>query len=336
MVGKMLRASSCFQYIRFSYTLCGNNFTDPKYTLRQGAGLIKDYRIHLVEGFQEVTALHQHTMSGGCADAAEEGQRNGKYQGAGTGHNQEHKGSADPFNPRRCKHQGRNYRQQRRQNHHRWGIDPGKGSDKILRGSFAAGGIFHHIDDLCYGRFCIRLGDLDGQHAAFIDAAGEDFIHGMDRPGHGFTGKSPGIHHGIAHQHHTIQRNLLAGFYQDPFASFHILRRYAHISSVSFHRCGIRADIHEIRNGLSGAGHRQILEKFAHLIKEHHRHRLWVFSNKECADGGKTHKKVFVKHMAFDDVFYRAQHHIVAQNHIRCNVNPQTHSHRTGISPEDA
>ena len=64
----------------------------------------------------------------------------------------------------------------------------------------------------------------------------------------------------------------------------------------------------------------QVLEKFTHLVKEHHRHRRRVFPNQERTDGGQAHQEVFVKHMAFYNVFHSAQHHIIAQHHICGNI----------------
>ena len=244
MRGKILCPGRILQYLLPANTVGRKNINNPEHAFGQGAGLVKHNGIHLVESFQKVTALHQHTVLGGGTDTAEKGQGNGDHQSTGTGYNQKHEGTADPFDPGGRKQHRRDHRQQCCQNYHRRGIVAGKGRDEILCGRFSGRGIFHHIDDLCHGRLRIGLDDLNGQKAGFIDAAGEDFVHGMHRPWHRFAGQRPGVHHRVSQQHHTVQGYLLAGLYHDPLAFRHILRRHCHQFSVSSDRCCIRADVH--------------------------------------------------------------------------------------------
>ena len=289
MIGELLGCGRCFQQALLGDALSGQNFRHPEHAFCQGAGLIEDHRIHLVKGFQIVASFHQHAMPGSGTDAAEEGQRHRKHQSTGAGNHQEYKGSVNPIGPLTLEQQGRQHTQKCRHDHHSWGIVTGKFGDEILRGRFPGGGILHHVNDLGNGGFTVGLCDLDGQYAAFIDAAGEDFVHRMNRLGNGFAGQRTGIHHGIAQQHHTVQGDLLAGLYHDPLSYRHILRGYRQQFAATLHSSRIRADVHQVGNGLPGALHSQVLEEFTHLVKQHDRHRFRVFSNKESADGGQAH-----------------------------------------------
>ena len=312
MGGKILRLGCICQYVFFRDALCRKNLRDLEHTFCQSAGLVKDHRIHIIQCFQVVAALYQHTMPGCGTDAAEKRQGNGDHQCTGAGHNQKHKGPVDPICPITPKHQRRQYTQKRSYNDHRRRVIPGKLGDEILRGGFAAGCVFHQVDDLRHGGLVIGFRNPDGQHTAFVDAAGQHRIEDPYFTGNGFAGEGAGIQHGRSLHHSTVQGDLFTGTHHDQFPYSNGLRCDAQKLSVSADHSRIGTNIHQLRNRPAGTLNCQILEVFAHLVEKHDRHRFRMLSDQKRTDGRKAHQKVFVKNMTFNDVFPRAQHHIRA------------------------
>lgn len=186
--------------------------------------------------------------------------RNGDYQSAGAGNNQEHETSAQPLRPVAAGEDGRQECQQRSQNHNNRRIVAGKCRNEILGRCLSCGGIFHKIDNFGSSGLAEALCDLNGQNAALIDAAGQNLVPLLHLFRQRFSCQRFGIQHGAAVQNRAVQRDFFSGLYNDGFSHGNAFRGNGAQFSIPKNGCHIRANVHEVGNGFSGTLDRQRLE----------------------------------------------------------------------------
>ena len=85
MIGIAFRLSRMEENLLPVEPVGGFNLCHLKHAFCQCAGLVEHNNADLIQCFQIVAALDKDAAFGGCADSAEEGQRNGDHQSAGAG-----------------------------------------------------------------------------------------------------------------------------------------------------------------------------------------------------------------------------------------------------------
>ena len=195
---------------------------DLENAFRQGAGLVKHGNAGLGQCLQIVAAFDQNTALGRAADTAEEGQRDRDDQRAGAADDQEGQCAHDPVEPA-AKEQRRHNGQHQRCNADSGGVVAGKFRDEIFdRGLFQTG-VFHKVQNLCHRGLTVELCRADAQHGIGVDAAADDLIPGAHGARAAFAGQGGGVQRRLTGQYHAVQRDLLAGLYNDRRADGHIV-----------------------------------------------------------------------------------------------------------------
>ena len=275
--------------------------------------------------FQIVAALNQDTVLGSSTDAAEEGQRDGNNQRTGAGNNQENQCSANPLNPFTTKSKRRYDSKDCSQNHNNRSIVTSEGGNEVFCGSLSAGCVLHEVDNLGNRGFTECFGNMNSQYAALVDAARQSFITLMNTSGNGFSSQRLGIQHRLTLKNNAIQRNLLAGLYNNHFTDRNSFRRNDRQFTISADSGSIGTNIHQISDGLSGALYRHFLEELSYLIEKHDCNGFRVFTNDKGTDSRQTHQEVFIKHTALDNIFGSSHHHITTEDNVSSDQKCQLH-----------
>ena len=85
----------------------------------------------------------------------------------------------------------------------------------------------------------------------------------------------------------------------------------------------IRAQIRGFQDLAAAALHRFVFKILAHPEKEHYAHRLRVFPDGKSAQGSNAHKEVFVKNMAFRQIFPGSDQYFQSKQQIGSNAGQQ-------------
>ena len=149
-----------------------------------------------------------------------------------------------------------------------------------------------------------------------VDTAGDDLVPRGHIPGQGLAGEGGGVQGGGSLQNHAVQRHPLPGLDNDYIVHRKFLRVHLDQLAVPFHVGVVGADIHQLRDGLPGAGDSHALKQLPHLIEQHHRRRLGILPAAEGPDGGHRHEEVLVKDLAIHDVACRFCQNIPADDQV--------------------
>ena len=320
----------------------GVHVRDGKAAPGDGAGLVEHGDFGLGQGFQIARAFNQDAPAGRAADAAEKGEGHGDHQGAGAGNDQEGEGGGDPPVPVAAEEERRHQGGQHGQAHHHGGINAGEAGNEPVGLGLGFSGVLHQLQNAGHGGILVGVGHAHPQHALNVHAAAEYRVPFLDGPGRAFTGERNGIQRGSALQHGSVQGHFFAGADHDGFAHLHEARQNGFHPALPFHVGGIGADVHEPGDGFPALIHGVVLEKFADLIQQHHRHRLGVFPNAERAHRSHGHQEHFVQRLPVQDAFQRFQSHRIAHHqpgqHVQGDFNslrnrqqqPRQQKHRAG------
>ena len=317
MGGKTFHDSGVPKHRFFRNTLRRNHPSHVKHAFRQGAGFVRNHRVQMRHLLQIVGTLYQHADVRRRSDAAKERQGHGNDQSARAGDYQEGAGAHHPIHPVARKNR-RNESQQHRTGHHDWRVVPSEPGDEILRLRLLGGGIFHQLQNLSHGGILILLLRPNLQQAFSVNASGNNLISRNRRARHRLSGECRCVHHALPFQHRAVHRNLLPGANHQNISNLHFLRIHFLDGAIGSLNIGkIRGDVHQLRNGFSGFPHRVALKPFTHLVEQHHRNRLAVFTGHKSAHRRQGHEKALVQQLP---VLYAEKtffYHIPAGNQIR-------------------
>ena len=293
------------------------NLRYPEISLRQRAGFVKDHRLHVGDRLQIIGALDQNPHAGGGADPAEETERHGNHQGAGTGNNQKDTGAADPFGPRGVGKKRRYDSQQHRSDRDHRRVVTRKACDELLRLCFFVAGVFDKIENLCDRGILVFLCHADAQRPFAVDAAADHRIAGCNLPRYGFTGQRRGIKEGFSFDHLSVERHLFPGLDENQRTDRDILRVFLREGAVLLYDvCDLRRDLHQVFDRLSGFADGIRLKPFAGLVKEHDRKRLRILADRESGEGCDHHQKMFVEDLPAPDGFEGFEDDVITDQKI--------------------
>ena len=317
---------------------------DGEAALGQGAGFVEDHRLRPGQGLQIVAALDQDAALAGSADAAEEAQGHGDYQGAGAGDDQEDQRPVEPAGPvcsrqesglggGRKQSQGDGGQKEQRQggNHHAGGVVPGEAGDEILAGGLLLPGVFHHVQDFGDGGLLAEFCDLYPEEAGLVHAAADHRVACGHIPGHGLAGEGGGVQGGSALDNLPVQGDPLAGADHHNGAHLHVLRVHLLQGAVlQLQVGGVGADVHEGGDGLAGPAHGVVLEELAGLVKEHDEDGLGVFAGGEGSHSGQGHEEVLVENLAVQDIADGLPEHVPADDGVGSQIQSPLNPIRDG------
>ena len=340
MAGKALRQRGLFQKFLPADARRRADLRHRKGALGQGAGLVKNHRVNVGQAFQIVAALDQNAAAGRPANAAKEAQGNADDQRAGAADDQERQRTADPFPPATAQHQRRQNRQHQRAKADGRGVIVGEPGDEILRPGLFQAGILHHIKNFGHGGLPVQLGGAQAQQSFAVDAAADDLLPGTHIPGLALAGQRRSVEGAFALHHDPVNGHLLPGPDHQHGAHRHIVGVHRFHRAVGPLQIGaVRPDVHQITDALAALAHGVALEQFAHLIEQHDRDGLAVFTQGQGAHSGHRHQEVFVKHFAVYNAQHRFAQHIVADDQIRhqengkvCQTGQRHHTGQNGRS----
>ena len=172
--------------------LLGVHGGDREDAFGQRARLVEDDGLHAGEGVHIGGALDQDAFARSAADAAEEGERHGDDQRAGAGDHQEHQRPVDPGSPG-AREEGRHDGQQYGQADDDGRIDPREARDEMFAARLVFGGVLHQLEDARSGGLAEDADRPHAQHAAEVDAAGQDLVTRMHAARHAFARQGYGV-----------------------------------------------------------------------------------------------------------------------------------------------
>ena len=326
--GKLLRQGGQLQQLPLLHPLRVYR-RDGKFSLGQGARLVKNHDSRLGQGLQVVAALHQNALFGGAPQSAEEGKGDGDDQGAGTGYHQEVQRPGYPGAPLPG-NQGGDDRQGQGREDHNGGVVPGEFGDEVLRLGLFLAGVLHQVQDAGDGGLPERLAHLHMEQPGQIDAAGDYLVPRHHVTGQGLAGEGGGVQGGGPLQDGPVQGHPLPRLDDDHVPHRYLLRVHLDQLALPLYVGVVGADVHQVGDGLPGPGDGHVLEQLSHLVEEHHRHCLGVLANQQRPDGGHRHEKVFVEDLAVEDVADGFPEHVPADHQIR---NQKQRPPGQGVSP---
>ena len=316
-----------------------------KHAPGQGTGLVKDHRGYIRQGFQVVGALDQDPLPAGTADAGKEAQRDGDYQRAGAGHNQECEGPVDPLppGPGAAQDQTDNRRQHRQCQGciaYGRGIDPGKPCNKVFAFGFPGGRILHQVQDLGNGGFTELFFGADLEHARQIDAAGDNLLANGHISGDTLSGKGRGIQRGGAFLHNAVDGHLFTGLHHDQRTNLHFVGIHLLQNAIPLHIGIIRADVHKLTDVAATLAHRIALEPLTDLVEQHHGNGLQVIpfhggpvlinGQGQGPQGGNRHQKAFIEDLTVPDALPGLFQNVSADYIVDRQIERQAHPSAKG------
>ena len=181
-------------------------------------------------------------------------------------------------------------------------IHTGKPGDEPLRLRLVVLCVLHHSHDAADGGITEGTRDLDLQKAALVHTAGQRRAAYRPLAGHGFARQRGGIHRGATLDHLAIQRDTLAGTYQNDIAHGDRFRLDGgHF--IALYQIGVIGPYIDQRlDGSAGGTHRLILKPFTDLIQQHNGNGLRILADAECANRRHRHQEVLVKYFAVGNV----------------------------------
>ena len=336
MLGPALRQRSGFHQSILGGALRGVDAGDLEGALGQGAGLVKDHDAGAGQLFQVGGTLDQDAAGGGTADAAEEAQRDGDDQRAGTADDQEGQGAVDPVAEagglaQEQQHDGRQESQRQRAVADSRGVHPGKAGDEVFGTGLFHAGVLHQIENFRDGGLAELLGGLHLQQAGHVHTAADDLVSGLDVAGQALTGQGGGVQGGSALHDDTIDGHPLAGLHHDHGADLHVIGVHLlQLAVLAFHVGVVRADVHQAGNALAALAHRHALEQLADLVEDDNGTAFHIVSQRKGAYGGHGHQEALIKGLAVLDALQRLAQHVPAHHQIGDAVEQQLHRGREG------
>ena len=286
--------------------------------LGNSTGFIHNYGGNILQSLHSYAALEQNAVFGACADTAEEGQRHAQHQSAGTTDYQEGQSGVNPFFPF-AGHQRRNNSGRHSGSHNERRINPRKAGNEAIDSRFGGSGVFHAVQDARYHGFCQNFFHADFQHAARVDAAGNNFVAISTLHRYGFTRYGGSIYQAFAFDNHAVQRDAVAHAHQQNVAHMRVLSGN-NLHFLAYQQVdNLRTHINGVHNLAAAFFYSTLLEIFAHAVEEHYAYSLFPRLDSERAQRSDSHQKVFVKNIALGDIFQRGQHDAPAQQNIREN-----------------
>ena len=324
--GGTFRQRRVFQQL-FVLHLAVVNAADLENALRQRAGFVKDDRFDLRQRFQIVRALNQHALFARAADAREEAQRDADDQRAGAGDDQKRQRAVNPIAPlrRMPQHQpddGRQNRQRQRAVTDGGRIHAGEFGDEVFGFGFVGAGILDQLEDFGDGGFAEGLRRLNPQHAGHVDAAADDLVACLCVAGQALAGQCARVQAGRAGEDHAVQRHFFARLHDDHAADLHLVRIDLFKLAVALNVRVIRADIHQRADVAAALADGVALKQLADLIKQHDGDGFHIVAaarddrQRERADGGHGHQKVFVEHLTVQNAPPRLFQNVIADDQI--------------------
>ena len=214
--------------------LAGEDVGNLRLAGGKGSGLVQNYGIDMVEVFQCLSILKEHTHLGAPSGAHHNGNRGSKAQSTGAGDHQHGNGtvqaefqavaSQHPNSKGNC----RNGHDHGNENTRNFVRQPGNGG-------FGTTGFLHHADHLGQGGIFAHLVCPKFQIAFGIDGSGSNTVAGKLFHGHTFAGKGTLVHRGPALQHSAVYGNAAAGTDDDGVSQLDLFHG-------NFQFCSIPAD----------------------------------------------------------------------------------------------
>ena len=218
-----------------------------------GAGLIQNDGVHVVEVLQALGGLNQNAHLRGLACAHHDGHRGGKAQGAGAGDNQHGNGVGQGELKAHAGNEPHNGR------HNSYGDDHRhKHAADLVRqpgdGRLGVAGLVHQADDLGKGGVLPHLGGLELKGAVFVDGGGDDLVARVLLHGDALARDGGLVHIAVALCDDAVYWNALAGTDDHNIPGHHLLRGDGLLHPAPEHHGGFGGQIHQLAQGVAGFG----------------------------------------------------------------------------------
>lgn len=152
----------------------------------------------------------------------------------------------------------------------------------------------------------------------------------MDGDRNRLTGDSGGIDLALAADHHTVQRDTVAGTDPEDIAHLRLLGGNDHLGGAADQRDHLRPQVEGVHDVAAGAGNRLVLEILADAVEKHDTQRLGIFTDDESAQSRHGHQEVLVKDLAPLQIAQGGQQHLVTHDEIGDDAQRQRHPAAAG------
>ena len=303
MIRRLFHRCTEAEHPFFVKAIGGQDLMDDEVALGNGPGLVKDDGADIFQLFDGNASLKQNTLFRRGTDAGKETEGHAEYQGAGAADDKEGQSRINPVMPL-ARNQGRDDGRSRGDSDDSRCINAGKASDKAVDLRFSGGRFFDGLQDFGDHRFGQRFRDLDVEDACRIDAAGHDFSPFMAGNGNRFTGQGRRIEKAVAGNDDTVQGNAVTD--DGNVSNGRIASRYFNGTAVFLKAVDdVRPHIDGSSHLLPAAVYSPFFKCFPNTAKEHDGHGFRVVTDGKSPDGSHGHEEVFIKGLAFHDIFSR-------------------------------
>ena len=195
-------------------------------------------------------------------------------------------------------------------------------------------GVFHQLEDLGHRGLAEDLRGPDLQNARHVDAAADDLVTGHHVARQALTRQRRGVERGLTLDDLAVDGNFLTGLDDDDRADGHIVGVDLFELAVVLDVRVVGADVHQRRDVAAGLADRVALEQLADLVEQHNGHglvivaALFVDRERDGADRGDRHQKVFIEHLMVADALEGFAQNVVADDDIRGKIEDRGDEHR--------
>jgi len=305
------------------HPVCREDFTHFEFPPGQRSGLVEGDRADRGERFDVTAPFEEDSAPRRPADSGEERQRHRDHQRAGAGDDQEHQRPVNPDRPLPAERQRRQRRQQQRRTENRRRVDAGEPGDEVFAFRLAVGGVLHLGQNPAHRGVGAPRGHFDFEQPGAVDCSAENRVAGNHGTRPRFPGQRRRVELRHSGMHHPVQRNALPGPHDDVGAGLHLLRRDGAFDAVLQQIGEVGADVHQIRDRTARPFHRQVLEIFADMEKEHDGGRLGVLPDRPRPGRRQRHQQIFVEQVAGKQLAQRVKQHPPPRNQIDQREQPE-------------
>ena len=300
------------------------NGGDGKAALCERPCLIEHNGIDARERFKVVCTFDQDAFTRRAADAAEEGERNGHDQRAGTGNHEKDQRAPHPLDPNAVEEQRRDESEKNCADDNARRVPTRKAGDESLNVRFFLGSVFHELQNFLYRALGKDAFDPDTDHTGKIDRTADDLVACAFVNGQTLARQCRGVDRGFAIGDLTVQRNAFSGAHDDRFPERDLGGIDGRFDAVPDNNRVIRANVHELRDGLAALSDGDALEEFSDLIEDHDAGSFSIFADGERADRGDRHEEFFVKNLTAQNAARGTQEYIVAGDQVWNHKHDET------------
>src|SRR5690606_31596425 len=277
----------CDQFIRIE-AVHRDDVGDRGFALREGAGLVENDDLHVLQGLNGFSGADQDAVFGAHAATHHQGRRGGETERARAGDHEHgdnrHDGQrqhtkigVDPWEESACLRERTHDVRERQPGHERGERDGHHDGHENSRnavgeglyGYFGALRFFDQPDDLREEGVFADAAGFDLQQAGLVYSGADDLVAGVLADRHGLAGGHRLVDRAFALHDDAVRRDFFARPHDHDVAGLHVLDRHLDLPSVLEDTGRFCAELEQLSDGLGCAAFGRFLDVTSGQVEGH-------------------------------------------------------------------